>query len=457
MAIPTNGLVFYAPLAEDKATAETGQTLTKTGAITQAKIDGIPCSYFNGSSYIRVDLSTMPYGTDDFAFSLWARCDGESGIVLQLGSWTTGARLSQLNDGLLQAWLRGTVDLRTTEAYDRMVHVAFTRNSGTSSLYINGSLVATSQESADLSQYTQISLMNSYTNGPRYITGYLAAVRLYNRGLSADEITELANEFSGIDDGTGVVIDGLFLSNSRPKAGDKGLLVNNKFFIPFAKSSGGGSADFYKCASVDTEAQTWTGYKAVFDSGAGTWSFESNVTEGLTYTSVTPEIGGIYSADALVIVSLLYSGTPVLTSPTGMTDYSNEEWEISAKSNYSAYYPWKAFDGLSSPFTNCWSSQTAKDQWLQWHNKKQKVLVQRLKLSVTDAPAQGPAEFILQGSDDGTLWHDIHSESGLSWTTNGEAKEFAFSNNKSYYYHRLNEMWADSNVVSILELETYDL
>lgn len=243
MAIPTNGLVFYAPLAEDKATAETGQTLTKTGTITQAKIDGIPCSYFNGSSYIRVDLSTMPYGTDDFAFSLWARCDGESGIVLQLGSWTTGARLSQLNDGLLQAWLRGTVDLRTTEAYDRMVHVAFTRNSGTSSLYINGSLVATSQESADLSQYTQISLMNSYTNGPRYITGYLAAVRLYNRGLSADEITELANEFSGIDDGTGVVIDGLFLSNSRPKAGDKGLLVNDKFFIPFAESSEGGSGD----------------------------------------------------------------------------------------------------------------------------------------------------------------------------------------------------------------------
>ena len=457
MAIPTNGLVFYAPLAEDKATAETGQTFTKTGTITQAKIDGIPCSYFNGSSYIRVDLSTMPYGTDDFAFSLWARCDGDSGVVLQLGSWTTGARLSQLGDGMLQAWLRGTVDLRTTEAYDRMVHVAATRNSGTSSLYINGSLVATSQESAELSQYTQISLMNSYTNGPRYITGYLAAVRLYNRGLSTDEITELANEFSGIDDGTGVVIDGLFLSNSRPKAGDKGLLVNNKFFIPFAKSSGGGSAEFYKCASVDTSAKTWSGYKAVFDSTAGTWSFSDTVTEGLSYTSVTPVVGGIYSADALVIVSLLYTGTPTLTSPTGMTSESSDEWEISAKSNYSAYYPWKAFDGLSSPFTNCWSSQTAKDQWLQWHNKKQKVLVQRLKLSVTDAPAQGPAEFILQGSDDGTLWHDIHSESGLSWTTNGEAKEFAFSNNKSYYYHRLNEMWADSNVVSILELETYDM
>lgn len=195
MAIPTNGLVFYAPLAEDKATAETGQTLTKTGTITQAKIDGIPCSYFNGNSYIHVDLSTMPYGTDDFAFSLWCRCDGTSGVILQLGTWSGGARLSQLESGFFELWMTGGVRLLTAETYNSMVHVAVTRNSGTSSFYINGSLVATSQETAELSQYTQISLMNSYTNGPRYITGYLAAVRLYNRGLSADEITELANEF----------------------------------------------------------------------------------------------------------------------------------------------------------------------------------------------------------------------------------------------------------------------
>ena len=52
--------------------------------------------------------------------------------------------------------------------------------------------------------------------------------------------------------------------------------------------------------------KTWSGYKAVFDSSTGTWSFESDVTEGLTYTSVTPIVGGIYSADALVNVASLY-------------------------------------------------------------------------------------------------------------------------------------------------------
>ena len=57
---------------------------------------------------------------------------------------------------------------------------------------------------------------------------------------------------------------------------------------------------------------TWSGYKAVFDSGTGTWSFESDVTAGLTYTSVTPVVNSIYSADALVVVSMLYDGTVTL-------------------------------------------------------------------------------------------------------------------------------------------------
>ena len=64
---------------------------------------------------------------------------------------------------------------------------------------------------------------------------------------------------------------------------------------------------YYKCASVDTSAKTWSGYKAVFDSTAGTWSFESAVTEGLTYTSVTPVVGSTYSSDGMVMAVLYAS------------------------------------------------------------------------------------------------------------------------------------------------------
>ena len=56
--------------------------------------------------------------------------------------------------------------------------------------------------------------------------------------------------------------------------------------------------EFYKCASVDTENKTWTGYKAVLTDGV--YSFEGTVTEGLSYSVITPEVGKVYTADALV-------------------------------------------------------------------------------------------------------------------------------------------------------------
>lgn len=45
---------------------------------------------------------------------------------------------------------------------------------------------------------------------------------------------------------------------------------------------------------------TWSGYKAVFDSTAGTWRFESDVTAGLTYTGLTPVVNKIYTADTTI-------------------------------------------------------------------------------------------------------------------------------------------------------------
>lgn len=216
---------------------------------------------------------------------------------------------------------------------------------------------------------------------------------------------------------SGIVFNGLYLVQKEPSKGDKGLLVNGKYFIPVTNESSGAVASYYKCASVDTggtvtdgktivvddtsawsmwsgtytlidefatgadrewraddgkrikkdyldgetrwgfwysgdnyawclqdgvhenpwdettyiqeesgewgyivitpstttvPGNTWSGYKAVFDSTAGIWSFESGITDGLTYTSVTPVVGGIYSADALVTISMLYDGTVTL-------------------------------------------------------------------------------------------------------------------------------------------------
>ena len=74
-------------------------------------------------------------------------------------------------------------------------------------------------------------------------------------------------------------------------------------FMPGETS--GTSAEYYKCASVDTSAKTWSGYKAVFDSGTGMWSFSDTVTEGLSYIGITPVVGKIYSADTTIQVGYI--------------------------------------------------------------------------------------------------------------------------------------------------------
>lgn len=58
-------------------------------------------------------------------------------------------------------------------------------------------------------------------------------------------------------------------------------------------------------STTTVPGNTWSGYKAVFDSTAGTWSFSDTVTEGLTYTGITPVVNKIYSADTTIQVGYI--------------------------------------------------------------------------------------------------------------------------------------------------------
>lgn len=66
------------------------------------------------------------------------------------------------------------------------------------------------------------------------------------------------------------------------------------------------TAEFYRCASVDTVNKTWTGYRAVLTDGI--YSFEDTVTTGLIYgTAYTPSVGYVYNSNATVQISKLWS------------------------------------------------------------------------------------------------------------------------------------------------------
>lgn len=60
--------------------------------------------------------------------------------------------------------------------------------------------------------------------------------------------------------------------------------------------------DFYKCSYVNSDS--WGGYKAVQDPVTGVYSFESDSTGGLAWSSNKPSAGLIYTTDAAIHVNL---------------------------------------------------------------------------------------------------------------------------------------------------------
>ena len=55
---------------------------------------------------------------------------------------------------------------------------------------------------------------------------------------------------------------------------------------------------------------TWTGYKAVQDPVTGIYSFEATATTGLSWDIIHPQVGKIYTADAMIEIANLFTGIP---------------------------------------------------------------------------------------------------------------------------------------------------
>lgn len=199
-----------------------------------------------------------------------------------------------------------------------------------------------------------------------------------------------------------------------------------------------------------TGANTWSGYKAVFDSTAGTWSFESDVTAGLAYTSVTPVVGVIYTIDALVTVASVYTGFYATSSPLNPGSNNSGVWEITASSfldsNRNAY---KAFDEDLNSDRGCWHSQSGMPQWIQWRNTESKVLIKSYFLQNRSGGAGDfyPVEWTLSGSDDGVDWTELDNVVIQNSDTASGSKTLRnlASNNTAYYYHRITVTKAYNN------------
>ena len=102
-----------------------------------------------------------------------------------------------------------------------------------------------------------------------------------------------------------MINDANIIPIDRVPAYTRAIKIGNRVFPLAVYSNTSGGTSFYRCASVDTSAKTWTGYKAVLADGV--YSFEETVTEGLSYENNFPLPAQAYTSDLSVTVKELQS------------------------------------------------------------------------------------------------------------------------------------------------------
>lgn len=215
--IPTNGLVFFAPLSSAAQTAETGQNLITIGNVTYQTVAGVPCCSSTVNDGIAIDelmkttdpgipktMSCWIYLTEwptssTYPYIFMCMQDGggtsfaiNSEHVANAARWSP----STASSGNYVEPIFGTLSLTT------WYNLVCTDDGATFKLYLNGVHV----NSVNVGEYrkapsdtlkTGITCADSTPDfGPYNLRGYMASARIYNRALSAAEVFALSKEFT---------------------------------------------------------------------------------------------------------------------------------------------------------------------------------------------------------------------------------------------------------------------
>lgn len=211
LVMPSNGLVFYASLNGNTPNiAETNQSLTTTGTVTYQTVNGIPCGYFNGNSYIISSYSSnqLSSGNSPSSISVWVkRISGESIIGYgnsrhedhnQRKAYIYSDR-SYLSDNNSSSNLSFSQSFDTTLWHHYCWIIDFDGISNHVNLYCDGVFIGKGEQmnfKTDSDGEIAIATDVWYPqNKYRILTGYIASARIYNRALTQDEITLLSKEF----------------------------------------------------------------------------------------------------------------------------------------------------------------------------------------------------------------------------------------------------------------------
>lgn len=218
-----DGLVLYYSFDDESAKDSSSSGFNGTANnVTYAQGVSGKAAVFDAANQSNI-VFTMPTGLQDMTLSFWYNIseipdDDVPYAFICTSAWDNTAIHTHLTDGVVRASYAGfkykdyknnelghtredSVDWFITDSYvNKWINFTVTYNSATRErmLYMNGTLVAHDVADEDsfggttpnfLAGETQI---GSWTgDAKRYLTGMMDEIRIYNRALSADEVTEL--------------------------------------------------------------------------------------------------------------------------------------------------------------------------------------------------------------------------------------------------------------------------
>jgi len=168
---------------------------------------GIPngngCAVFSGEQWLETWIDPME-GTleGDFTVSLWARpsSNAATGHLFQTGGTFVGGGVNlYLENGLIyfnDSYQASSINGLGSFLQDTWYNICVVKSSGTSSLYIDGSLVGSTQQANAIADWIAIGI--DYNEYARFFNGRIDEVGIWGRALNLGEIFGIYNSGNGI-------------------------------------------------------------------------------------------------------------------------------------------------------------------------------------------------------------------------------------------------------------------
>ena len=200
-----SGEIFYAPLSQQSAVTETGQAMEESGAVQYTTKHGIPCAYLDGNSWIASSDNGLPAGTDPRSISFYF-CPESLGdrtrYMVSYGTYYSpqycGTYVGPASTNNFRITFYSIALATPTNDIVPGIwrHAVCTYNGGYASVYLDGEYVTSAVVSGlDTVLSGLLYIGRRHDGTANNFVGHIAAVRVYDRVLTADEINVLSKEF----------------------------------------------------------------------------------------------------------------------------------------------------------------------------------------------------------------------------------------------------------------------